>query len=153
MTDLELALECVEKSRRKASKSAAWAEAEQAARIAGAGVAVHYQEGSNFPDLERLEKDVRAALDETIIVTRHAGLVEWLAERGITGRVISQATPQDVRGKRVIGVLPLHLAAEAAEVVVVDMPRLRPEQRGQDLTPAEMDEAGAALTTYVVTRK
>ena len=151
MTDLEKALTHIDNSRRKASKSAAWAEAEQAAEIAG--VTAHCEERGNFPDLARLEKDVRAALSDSIIVTRHAGLVAWLAERGITGRVISQATPADVRGKRVVGVLPLHLAAEAAEVVTVDMPGLKPEQRGQDLTPAEMDEAGAALTTYVVTRK
>lgn len=151
MTDLENALNHVSNARRKASKSAAWTEAEQAAQIAG--VTVHYEEGSNFPDLVRLEKDVRAALDEVLIVTRHAGLVAWLAGRGITGRVIAQATPADVRGKRVIGVLPLHLAAEAAEVVTVDMPGLKPEQRGQDLTPAEMDAAGAYLVTYVVMRK
>lgn len=91
--------------------------------------------------------------NDVLIVTRHSGLVEWLRQHGITGRVVEQANAETVRGRRVIGVLPLHLAAEAAEVVVVDMPRLRPEQRGQDLTPAEMDEAGAALTTYVVTRK
>ena len=151
MTDLEKALTHIDNSRRKASKSAAWAEAEQAAEIAG--VTAHCGERGNFPDLIRLEKDVRAALDETIIVTRHAGLVEWLAERGITGRVISQATPADVRGKRVVGVLPLHLAAEAAEVVTVDMPGLKPEQRGQDLSPEQMDAAGAALSVYIVTRK
>ena len=151
MTDLEKALELIGDSRRKASKSSAWACAEQAAEIAG--VRVHQEERSNYPDLARLEKDVRAALDETIIVTRHAGLVAWLEARGITGRVISQATPADVRGKRVIGVLPLHLAAEAAEVVVVDMPGLRLDQRGKDLTPEEMDQAGAVLTVYVVTRK
>jgi len=30
------------------------------------------------------------------------------------------------------------------------MPRLRPDQRGQDLTPTQMDEAGASLSWYVV---
>ena len=152
MTDLEKALTHIDNSSRKSSRSAAWAEAEHAAALAG--VKVYYAEGSNFPDLARLEKDVRAALgDETIIVTRHAGLVEWLAGRGITGKVIAQATAADVRGKRVIGVLPLHLAAEAAEVVTVDMPGLKPEQRGQDLSPEQMDAAGAALSVYIVTRK
>ena len=46
-----------------------------------------------------------------MIVTRHAGLVAWLEARGIAGTVIAQATPADVQGKRVIGALPLHLAA------------------------------------------
>lgn len=151
MTDLERALEHIGNSARKSSRSAAWAEAERAAEIAGVGV--RYKEGSNFPDLELLEKDVRAALSPSVIVTRHAGLVAWLASRGITGEVKAQVGPDDVRGKRVYGVLPLHLAAEAAEVVTVDMPDLKPEQRGQDLTPAEMDAAGAVMTAYSVRRK
>lgn len=87
---------------------------------------------------------------ETIIVTRHIGLVEWLALRGLTGRVIAQATPDDIRGRHVIGVLPLHLAALATIVTTVDMPGLAPEQRGKDLTPAEMDAAGATLNHYCV---
>src|SRR3990167_6526893 len=48
-----------------------------------------------------------------VIVTRHAGLVEWLAAHGITGAVIAQAAPDDVSGKHVVGALPLHLAALA----------------------------------------
>lgn len=151
MTDLERALVRIENSRRKASESAAWAEAEAAAEIGG--VQVYYEEGNNYPDLNRLERDVRAALDEVVIVTRHAGMVAWLTARGIVGRVIAQATVADVKGKRVIGVLPFHLAAEAAEVMVVDMPRLRLEQRGQDLTPEQMDEAGAYIAVYTVMRK
>jgi putative CRISPR-associated protein (TIGR02620 family) len=91
-------------------------------------------------------------MNETVIVTRHAGLVAWLAQQGITGDVIAQATAADVRGRVAIGALPLHLAAEATEVVAVDLPGLTPAQRGQDLTPAEMDAAGATLTRYRVTR-
>ncbi len=150
-TTLEEALGYIEDSRRKNSKSAAWACAEWAAELVP-GVKVQYAEGSNFPDLERLEKDIRAALSDSIIVTRHAGMVEWLARRGITGEVKSQVTAEDVRGKRVYGVLPLHIAAEAAEVVTVDMPKIKQEQRGQDLSPEEMDAAGACLTTYRIIR-
>ena len=89
---------------------------------------------------------------DTVIVTRHAGLVAWLAEQGITGRVIAQATAADVRGKIVFGALPFHLAALAVEVVAVDLPGLTPAQRGQDRTPAEMVAAGATLTRYRVTQ-
>ena len=89
---------------------------------------------------------------ETLIVTRHAGMVEWLALHGYTGNVLAQVKRSDVIGKVVVGVLPMHLAAVAAEIVTVDMPGLTPEQRGQDLTPAEMDAAGATISRYVVTK-
>ena len=93
-----------------------------------------------------------AAKPETLIVTRHAGIVEWLAQHGITGEIKPppQVGRDDVTGKVVVGALPLHLAALALEVIVVDMPGLKPEQRGQDLTPAEMDAAGAQISRYVV---
>ena len=87
-----------------------------------------------------------------VIVTRHAGLVEWLRRHGVDGEVVSQATVSVVAGKDVYGVLPLYLAAEAASITTVDMPGLRPEQRGVDLTPEEMDAAGATMTRYRVTR-
>jgi CRISPR-associated protein Csx16 len=87
---------------------------------------------------------------KTSIITRHAGAIEWLRQRGITGDVLAQATPEQVRGCRVIGILPLHLAAEATEVVAIDMPQLRAEDRGRDLSPAEMDAAGACLRRYQV---
>jgi len=87
-----------------------------------------------------------------IIVTRHQGAVEWLAQRGINGDVISHATAEDVRDRTVYGMLPLHLAAEADVVHVIDMPDMPPEARGQDLSPEQMDEYGARLTGYVVSR-
>ena len=89
-----------------------------------------------------------------VIVTRHSGAVEWLRRRGITGEVISHVSdPAQVADRTVYGVLPLHLAALADEVVSVDLPNLRPDQRGKDLTPEEMDEAGANLRRYRVFEK
>jgi putative CRISPR-associated protein (TIGR02620 family) len=87
---------------------------------------------------------------QTVIVSRHTGAVEWLAQRGITGEVIAQATPEDVRGKNVIGNLPMHLASLAAKVGSIDLPRLAAADRGRDLTPEEMDAAGATIRWYVV---
>lgn len=87
----------------------------------------------------------------TVIATRHAGAVEWLRRQGITGDVISHATVDDVRGRHVVGALPLHLAAEAASITTIDMPQLTPDLRGVDLTPEQMDDAGATLRTYIVT--
>ena len=88
-----------------------------------------------------------------IIVTRHAGTVEWLRARGVVGEVISHVNdPAQVAGKIVFGVLPLHLAAQAHAVVTIDMPSLPADKRGVDLTPAEMDSFGARMTAYVVGR-
>ena len=42
---------------------------------------------------------------ETVIVTRHAGAVAWLAEQGVTGEVIAHVTDNaQIAGKAVIGV-------------------------------------------------
>lgn len=95
-------------------------------------------------------------MSETVIVTRHQPLVDWLARRGITGPVLAQATAEDVRGKIVFGILPLHLAAEAMSVTEVSMPGLTLEARKRvasgDFTVDEMDAFGAHLQTFVVSR-
>lgn len=83
-----------------------------------------------------------------LIVTRHAGLVEWL--RGKLGDaidgvpVVAHASKEDVRGKHVLGVLPLSLAMHAASVTEISM-NLPVHLRGIDLTPAQMDECGATI--------
>ena len=87
---------------------------------------------------------------EVVIVSRHPGLVAWLAERGITGQVIAHAAPAEISGRTVIGPLPPVLAATAAWYAIVEMPGLRAEDRGRDLTPAEMDAAGAALAWWQI---
>ena len=84
-----------------------------------------------------------------IIVSRHEGAIEWLSRQGIIGKVISHATIEDVEGEDVVGNLPLYLAAAANTVATSEM-NLRPEQRGKDLMPDEMDGAGACLRVYKV---
>jgi CRISPR-associated protein Csx16 len=103
-------------------------------------------------EIERREVEEMMRYESNIvIVTRHSGAVEWLRQRAITGNVISHvADASQVEGQDVYGSLPFHLAAVANSVTVIDMPRLRSDQRGQDLTPAQMDEAGATLKRYVV---
>lgn len=93
---------------------------------------------------------------ETVIVTRHPALVELLIERGLIteadrARVIEHAQPEDVIGRRVIGVLPLHLAALAERVIEIPL-RLRPEHRGQELDLATLREIAAAPVEYSVCR-
>ena len=86
-----------------------------------------------------------------IIVSRHSGAVEWLRRQGIVGDVLSHVTDvAQIAGQRVVGALPLHLAVHAAAVGSIDMPALRPEQRGQDLTAEQMEAAGASIQWYVV---
>ncbi len=92
-------------------------------------------------------------MTNNVIVARHTGLVEWLRLRGVIGEVIPHVTdPSQIRGKVVYGVLPLNLAAEAAEVWVVDLPNLPAAKRGQELSIQEMDEFGATLSGYKVER-
>jgi putative CRISPR-associated protein (TIGR02620 family) len=143
----------IDRGRGKASKSGAWSCAEEAARIAD--VKAFYQEGTNFPDFERLETDVWSALGEMkLIVTRHRPLVDWLAARGITGKVIDHASPEDVAGRDVYGVLPQRLAAEANSITEVDLSGLSREDRikftGGDFSVEDMDRWGAVLQRYIV---
>ncbi len=91
-------------------------------------------------------------MTNTIIVTRHSGLVDWLSQRGIIGKVISSAMPDDIRDKHVIGALPLHLAALALDVTTVDY-NCPFELRGKDLTAQQLDDLGAVLNTYTVKKK
>jgi putative CRISPR-associated protein (TIGR02620 family) len=87
---------------------------------------------------------------EKVIISQHPGLVAWLAERGIVGRVLPRATPAEIAGAEVYGALPWHLAVLAASVTVVELPGLHLEDRGGDLSPEEMDRAGARLQRYTV---
>lgn len=87
-----------------------------------------------------------------IVVTRHKALLELLRERGLiddTAFVVEHATADDVRGRHVIGILPLHLAAIASTVTTIpmDVPR---ELRGQELTLDQTREFAGEAVTYVV---
>ena len=77
---------------------------------------------------------------EKIVVTRHPALVRVMIKDGIIGAdvpVIPHATPEDVTGRHVFGVLPLPLAALADRVTVPDL-RVPPELRGKELTEEQI---------------
>ncbi len=146
------ALYALDISSGKASKGAAWAWARiaaQDAEEAGVKNAIGFLGTASFPNCDALKKAIEEP-EETVIVTRHTGFVQWLAQHDITGDVIEHATTNQVRGKHVIGAVPFHLAALAEKVSVISMSNLTADQRGKDLTPAEMDAAGAKLETFVV---
>jgi len=63
--------------------------------------------------------------------------------------VIANATPDDVRGKHVIGAVPLYLASLANRVTTVDY-TCPMEMRGKDLTADQLDELKAKLNSYIV---
>ena len=88
---------------------------------------------------------------ETVIVTRHQGLVEVLSSMGITGKVVAHATLTDVKGKVVIGVLPMHLAAQTVMFGEISL-TLTAEQRGKELSAQEVRNAMSAdgISWYVV---
>lgn len=86
---------------------------------------------------------------ETIIVTRHPGLVEWLERQGITGKVKSSVTIDDIRGKHVVGALPAHIAQWALYITSVDY-SCRVFQEGKILNADDFDELGATLFDYRV---
>jgi hypothetical protein len=88
---------------------------------------------------------------KTVIISRHPAAIEFVRRERPDLRdapVLAQAGPEDVRGARVIGNLPLHLAALAAECWVIEFTGDPP--RGQEYGLAEMDAAGARLARYVV---
>jgi hypothetical protein len=73
---------------------------------------------------------------ETIVVTRHPALVAYLEETGIIKAgcpVTAHASPEQVQGKHVIGVLPPQFLILAQCVTVVPL-SIPPELRGTELT-------------------
>lgn len=89
---------------------------------------------------------------ERILITRHQALAEFLTQQGIKfDKVIEHAAAEDVKGKDVYGVLPLHLAALANTITSVDL-NLPVEMRGKELTIADVGEYFNSLTTYKVSK-
>jgi hypothetical protein len=104
-------------------------------------------------------------MEQFVIVSRHQAAIEfvqlwmstmpeWCARLEKAGAgvesipVIATATADDVRGKVVIGNLPLHLAELAASVVAIEFAGQPP--RGQEYDLAAMEAAGARLREYIV---
>lgn len=87
-----------------------------------------------------------------VIVTRHPALLQYLVNKGYANPdtpVISHATPADVEGKHVLGVLPLSLAAFAASVTEVPL-SLTPDMRGRELSLAELEAVAGEPRQYYV---
>ena len=109
-------------------------------------------ERKTYNDMQEREVEtvfVKGKEIQTLIVTRHPGLVEWLEKQGITGEVKSSVTVEDVRGKHVVGALPAHIAQWAEYVTSVDY--ICPlEFRGKELSAEQLETWGAKLFDYRV---
>jgi len=89
---------------------------------------------------------------EKVVVTRHQALIEYLIELGLITPetpALSHASPDQIKGKDVIGVLPLSLAKYARSVTEIPL-ALSPEDRGQELTIERLREIAGDPTTYTV---
>lgn len=90
-----------------------------------------------------------------IIISRHAGAIAWLREvRGLKAAAVAENfSANDIQelneGDRVVGTLPITLVVEVlAQGAIFDLivlPRLALSQRGSELSPTEMNDAGAKL--------
>jgi|DEB0MinimDraft_3_1074331.scaffolds.fasta_scaffold20004_4 putative CRISPR-associated protein (TIGR02620 family) len=89
---------------------------------------------------------------DTVVVTRHAALVEFLIESGHVPadvKVIAHASEADVRGKDVWGVLPLRLAQLAC--CVTEIPLNIPQfLRGRELNLAQVREYAGEPECFIV---
>jgi putative CRISPR-associated protein (TIGR02620 family) len=89
-----------------------------------------------------------------LIATRHPGLVEYLREIGIASQetvVVSHATPENVAGKHVCGVLPHNLSCLCASFTEVPL-SLPAELRGAELTVEQVRQYAGEPVTYRVER-
>jgi len=88
-----------------------------------------------------------------LITTRHEGAIEWLRQQGVMAPVKQDnATAEDVTGKIVCGVLPMHLAALTEYFISIDIPNMPADKRALELTAEEMYQYGAYLSIYKVTK-
>ena len=89
-----------------------------------------------------------------LIVTRHAGLVEYLVQEGLVQdgvEVISHASPEAISGKHVCGVLPHSLSCLTASFTEVPL-FLPADLRGKELTVEQVREFAQPISTYQVTK-
>ena len=105
-------------------------------------------------ELRLASRHAAREVDSPVVVTRHPALVEYLTELGVVPagtEVVTHATAEQVRGRHVFGVLPLHLAAEAASVTEVTL-RVPAELRGVELTLEQVRQFAGPLVEYKVSR-
>ena len=93
----------------------------------------------------------------TFFISRHPGARDWAEARGVAvDRWVDHLDLNSVApGDRVLGTLPVHLAAAVCERgaryvhLALELPA---DQRGRELTGADMERLGARLEAFEVRR-
>ena len=92
----------------------------------------------------------------TLLVTRHPGAIQWIHDKGINiSHHLDHLDTGDIRkGDVVIGVLPIHLAAEVCnrggEYLHICM-EVPPAERGKELSSQKMAQLHASLKRFEIT--
>lgn len=84
------------------------------------------------------------------IVTRHTGAVAWLRAKGFDGEVVPHLSTDAIQpGNSYIGVLPIPMIKQILDAgsrfFLLMLPEVTAAQRERELSPPEMDAAGARL--------
>ncbi|NIU02079.1 MAG: hypothetical protein GWN01_14560 [Nitrosopumilaceae archaeon] len=91
-----------------------------------------------------------------IVITRHKALVEYLREIGLVDdetEIIQHCdNPEVIKGKTVIGPVPLHLAALARSIINIPL-NIPKELRGQELTLEQVREFAGEPVEYCINVK
>lgn len=91
-----------------------------------------------------------------LVVTRHAALVEYLLQEGVIVEgnytLVDHATPEVVKDKDVIGVLPHSLSCLTTSFTEVAM-KIPAEMRGMELTLEDMNAYAGDISTYIINKK
>ena len=86
--------------------------------------------------------------ERNIIISRHTGAIAWLKSHEIEGEVMPQFVVAEPR-TTYYGMLPMPQVAQILAVgslfYLISMPAVAFGQRGSEMTPEEMDNAGACL--------
>ena len=89
-----------------------------------------------------------------LVITRHKALVVYLVEKGLINpncQVEAHASPDLVRGKKVIGVLPHSLSCLTETFTEIPL-RLPQELRGKELILEDVRKYAGQPATYKVTK-
>ena len=93
----------------------------------------------------------------TFFISRHSGAREWAEKTGVgVDRWVDHLDLEEIRpGDQVLGTLPVHLAAavceRSARYVHLSL-ELPADQRGRELTGADLEQFGARLEAFEVRR-
>lgn len=90
-----------------------------------------------------------------IVVTQHPGLVKYLIKKRIIKKeteVTPHASPENITGKHVLGVLPHSLSCLTASFSEIPL-AITPELRKKELSCEEVEKIAGELVTYFVEKR